>query len=225
MNVRVDLTTPIYDGLEVVFKAPCNAANVTGLNIYYPVDGVQVSQNFAFADANANDVGDLDNLFAEGAVVKVILDTDANKAFIQNADTNAYLEGRFNKNNQLKVIIEGDFTKGEATTSHTGQEIYEHIQNGGGVIAYLVQYGEYIALNCSEPSIAYFHELGSGSLVYNIEIFNDEVTYRLIENAKQSDMTELTNRVKILGDNAGDISAALDAIIAIQNELIGRDVV
>ena len=93
MNVRVDLTTPIYDGMEVVFKAPCNASEVTGLNLYYQ----QEMQNFSFADANANDVGDLDNLFAEGAVVKVILDTDTNKAFIQNGDTNAYLERRLDE--------------------------------------------------------------------------------------------------------------------------------
>ena len=128
MNVRVDLTTPIYDGMEVVFKAPCDASQVTGLNLYYQ----QEMQNFSFADANANDVGDLDALFAEGAVVKVILDTDTNKAFIQNGDTNAYLENRF-----------------------------KEIGTGGGT--------------------------------------SDAVL--------------------------GDISAALDAIIAIQNELIGRDVV
>ena len=94
MNVRVDLSTPIYDGMELVFKAPCNASEVTGLNLYYLTDGVQESQNFAFADANANDTGHLDSLFAEGAVVKVILDLDTNMAFVQNADTNVYLEER-----------------------------------------------------------------------------------------------------------------------------------
>ena len=95
MNVRVDLREPIRDGMEVVFKAPCDYANVTGLNLYYPSDGVMVSQTFAFADAHANDLADLDVLFAKDAVVKVILDLDANMAFVQNADTNAYLEGRF----------------------------------------------------------------------------------------------------------------------------------
>lgn len=97
MNVRVDLSTPIYDGMEVVFKAPCDASEVTGLNLYYLKDGVQESQNFAFADANANDVGHIDALFATGAVVKVILDLETHMAFIQNADTNSYLEKRFKK--------------------------------------------------------------------------------------------------------------------------------
>ena len=95
MNVRVDLQEPIRDGMEVVFKSPCDASNVTGLNVYYPVDGVLESQNFTFADANTNDLGHFDALFAKDAVVKVILDLDTNMAFVQNADTNAYLESRF----------------------------------------------------------------------------------------------------------------------------------
>ena len=94
MNVRVDLNTPINDGMEVVFKAPCDASEVTGLNVYYPVDGVLESQVFTFADANTNDLGHFDALFAKDAVVKVILDLDTNMAFVQNADTNAYLESR-----------------------------------------------------------------------------------------------------------------------------------
>lgn len=94
MNVRVDLNAPIKDGQDVVFRAPCGAAEVTGLTVYYPVDGVVESQTFAFADAHANDLGDLDNLFDAGGVVKVILDLETGKAFVQNADTNAYLEGK-----------------------------------------------------------------------------------------------------------------------------------
>ena len=95
MNVRVNLNYAIYDGAEIVFKAPCDASEVTGLIVYYPGDGGMVSSVFAFADAHTNDLGDIDHLFAAGAVVKVILDTDTNMAFIQNAATNAYLENRF----------------------------------------------------------------------------------------------------------------------------------
>ena len=95
MNVRVDLQEPIRDGMEVVFKSPCDASEVTGLNVYHLVDGVLESQNFTFADANTNDLGHFDALFAKDAVVKVILDLDTNMAFVQNADTNAYLESRF----------------------------------------------------------------------------------------------------------------------------------
>ena len=95
MNVRVNLNYPIYDGAEIVFKAPCDASEVTGLIVYYPSDAGVVSSEFTFADAHANDLGNIDALFAAGAVVKVIIDTDTNMAFVQNAVTNAYLEERF----------------------------------------------------------------------------------------------------------------------------------
>ena len=91
MNIIVDLNTPITDGKEVVFRAPVDCSQVTGLIVYYN----DVSQEFAFADAHGNNVGDIDHLFAENAVVKVILDVATGMAFVQNADTNAYLEGRF----------------------------------------------------------------------------------------------------------------------------------
>ena len=95
MNIRVDLNTPIHDGREVVFRSPVDCSQITGLILYYPENGITVSKEFAFTDAHGNDVGDIDHLFAENVVVKVILELATNKAFVQNADTNAYLEGRF----------------------------------------------------------------------------------------------------------------------------------
>ena len=91
MNIIVDLNTPITDGKEVVFRSPVDCSQVTGLIVNYK----DVSQEFAFADAHGNNVGDIDHLFAENVVVKVILDVTTSMAFVQNADTNAYLEGRF----------------------------------------------------------------------------------------------------------------------------------
>ena len=91
MNIRVDLNTPINDGTEVVFRSPVDCSQVTGLIVYY--DGG--SQEFMFADAHGYNVGNIDHLFAENVVVKVILDVTTSMAFVQNADTNAYLEWRF----------------------------------------------------------------------------------------------------------------------------------
>ena len=93
MNIRVDLNTPITDGTEVVFRSPVDCSQVTGLKVYNKNDGS--CKEFAFADAHGNNVGDIDHLFAENVVVKVILDVTTGMAFVQNADTNAYLEGRF----------------------------------------------------------------------------------------------------------------------------------
>ena len=95
MNIRVDLNTPIKDGTEVVFRTPVDCSQVTGLIVYYKENGNTASKEFALADAHGNNVGQIAHLFAENVVVKVILDVTTSMAFVQNADTNAYLEGRF----------------------------------------------------------------------------------------------------------------------------------
>ena len=96
MNIRVDLNTSIKDGIEVVFRSPVDCSQITGLIVYYRgADGNTTSQEFMLADAHGNNVGDIDHLFAEDVVVKVILDVTTGMAFVQNADTNAYLESRF----------------------------------------------------------------------------------------------------------------------------------
>ena len=88
MNIIVDLDYQIQDGAEVVFRSPVDCSMVTGLLVNH----IGGSQEFAFADAHGNNVGDINNLFAENVVVKVILDVTTGMAFVQNADTNAYLE-------------------------------------------------------------------------------------------------------------------------------------
>ena len=93
MNIRVDLNTPIRDGTEVVFRSPVDCSQITGLIVYYNGE----SKEFTFADAHGNNVGYIDHLFAENVVVKVILDISTSMAFVQNADTNAYLEGRIDR--------------------------------------------------------------------------------------------------------------------------------
>lgn len=93
MNIKVELKTNISDGSEVVFRSPADCSQVTGLVIYHTGGKTE----FAFADAHGHNVGDIDHLFAENAVVKVILDVTAGMAFVQNADTNAYIERTFVK--------------------------------------------------------------------------------------------------------------------------------
>ena len=106
--IRVDLGYTIEDGSEIKFKAPVDGARTTGLVVYYPnADEVVVSTEFAFADAHGNNVGTVDHLFAENAVVKVILDLDTSMAFVQNADTNAYIENTFLKKDNLTATEVG----------------------------------------------------------------------------------------------------------------------
>ena len=123
-NIRIDLNHAPLDGETVSFKAPCNASDVSGLIIYYLNESEQeVSKEFTLNDANGNDIGVLDNVFAEGAIVKVILDTDLNNAFMQNPDTNAYLEGRF-EDIYNKGEVDSGFVKKTGDTM-TGSLIVE----------------------------------------------------------------------------------------------------
>lgn len=97
-NIRVDVNYTIKDGSEIVFRSPADCSAITGLIVYYPTEaGDATSTVFALADAHANNLGDIDYLFAENAVVKVILDVTAAMAYVQNADTNAYIESTFIK--------------------------------------------------------------------------------------------------------------------------------
>lgn len=90
-KIKIISECPLYDGMSVTFQAPCDCTAVDGLNVYY--DGV--AQTFGFRDAHGNDLAGTGNLFAQGAYVKAILNTDTGCAYLQNADTNKYLEGRF----------------------------------------------------------------------------------------------------------------------------------
>ena len=95
-NIRLDLQYPIVEGQTLTFKSPANCTSVGGLIVYYPEGGNVVSKEFQFADAHGNNIGDLD-LFASDTLVKVILHLASSLAFVQNADTNAYIEHNFLK--------------------------------------------------------------------------------------------------------------------------------
>ena len=93
-NIKVTLPVPLVDGHPVTFKAPAGCDTVTGIKVYYPSGTGTSSKVFSFRDANRNDISNLSNLFATGAYVRVVLDTVNSHAYIQNADTNQYLENR-----------------------------------------------------------------------------------------------------------------------------------
>ena len=178
MNIRVDLNYTIKDGVEVVFRSPVDCSQVTGLKVYYrEEDGNTAFREFAFADAHGNNVGDIDHLFAENVVVKVILDVTAGMAFVQNADTNAYLEGRF-------------------------EDLEKKIGTGGG--------------GGASPELV-------AQVESNTNTINDLVNdYSALMNDVY---INLTPRVDANTQSIGNIETALDAILAIQNELIGGDAV
>ena len=98
-NITVNLNYPISDGEKISFRAPCDCTEITGLLVRYPsvtdIDVTSTSKVFAFKDAHGNDLTGIGNLFSAGAFISVLLDVTNGAAYIQNADTNAYIEGAF----------------------------------------------------------------------------------------------------------------------------------
>lgn len=84
ININTDY--PIYDGMQITFKAPCDCDETEGVRVN--------SKNFVFKDAHGVTLTGIGNLFSEGAYVKVILDAVNGYAYMQNADTNSYLESK-----------------------------------------------------------------------------------------------------------------------------------
>ena len=89
-NIKIEQSYAIADGQPVTFVAPCDCTAITGLNVTYPGG----SKEFTFKDAHGNDLTGIGNLFTAGAYVKAILDIVNGYAYLQNADTNAYLEAQ-----------------------------------------------------------------------------------------------------------------------------------
>lgn len=94
-KIKIELDYQIDDGMSLTFIAPCDCTAIGGVIIYYPNGtGTTVSKEFIFKDAHGNDLTGVDNLFSSGSYVKIILNTTSGYAYIQNADTNKYLEGK-----------------------------------------------------------------------------------------------------------------------------------
>lgn len=91
-DIRLDLSGSLTDGQIVTFKAPCDCTAIEGLKVYYINNGNRVSKKFKMKDSHGNDLANIGNLFAKGAYIQAILDTNNSFAYLQNADTNGYLE-------------------------------------------------------------------------------------------------------------------------------------
>lgn len=84
---KVERTAPAVHGEEITIQTPCDCTAVTGVQIA----GVA----YPFYDASGRSLADIDGLFANGSLIRVMIDTENTRAYILNADTNAYLEAKF----------------------------------------------------------------------------------------------------------------------------------
>lgn len=92
-QIKLILNEPLIDGMDVKFKAPCDCTGVTGLVVQYMTDGdIRDEKSFVFKDAHGSLLSNVGNLFVKNTYLKAILDTTNGIAYLQNANTNAYLE-------------------------------------------------------------------------------------------------------------------------------------
>lgn len=94
--IEVSLNHPIWDGEEIRFKAGCDSSTAEGLKVTYPVDeeGALQSKTLVFKDAHGADISSTADVFSLGSYVTVVVDATNSAAYVQNADTNSYLESK-----------------------------------------------------------------------------------------------------------------------------------
>lgn len=117
-NIKVELSHDIIDGQPVTFVAPCDCTAITGLKVCHPGG----SKVFVFKDAHGNTLTGIGNLFAKGAYVKAVLDVNNGFAYIQNADTNAYLEAQLAN----KLGFKRHLTKDDDVDALTEHGVYAY---------------------------------------------------------------------------------------------------
>ena len=99
-KIAIKLDHTLLNGETITFTAPCDCTAVDGITVTYPTENpdgslTERTAEFVFCDAHKNNIAGIGNLFAAGATVKAVLNTDEGAAYLQNADTNAYIEGKF----------------------------------------------------------------------------------------------------------------------------------
>lgn len=116
-NIKLTLPGAPFTGQIVTFTAPCDCDRVT--------DGLLIGgQVYTIVDANGQCATGKGGRWVAGASVSVILNVEKKLAYIQNADTNEYLEGRFTDlENSLGARIDELAAAGGACKIETGYYI------------------------------------------------------------------------------------------------------
>lgn len=143
-KIRIDLTEPLLDGMDIKFKAPCDCTAVTGMVVYYPAeDDSELSQSFVFKDVHGNVLTGMGNLFIKDTYVKVIVDTVNGVAYFQNADTNGYIEQKFNEHTHDASSITGAVAMTAGGTGATnGADGLKNLFAAGATVLSANQYGD-----------------------------------------------------------------------------------
>ena len=103
-NIKVQLQTAIYDGMPVTFKAPCDCADTGLIEVTHLTESGMATTTFVLMDTDGVELLGWNNLFIKGTYVRVVLDTRRRFAYIQNANSNSYLERKFHSININKSL-------------------------------------------------------------------------------------------------------------------------
>ena len=130
-NIKITVDGPLMDGHKITFKAPCSCMAVEKLDVRYVEDNTQKSRLFTMKDSHGNNLTGLGNLFSEGAYVNVVLDTNFGFAYLQNADTNAYIEGmlRASDGTPFRFGVTEDGEYGYIVTDEEGADTVHPFKN------------------------------------------------------------------------------------------------
>lgn len=99
-KIKLNLASSPVNGQQISFIAPCSSADTECLVIK--------DIEYSVVDADGVSVAGVENVWNSGAVVSTILNVDSHSAFIQNANTNTYLEGTMVKKTDY-ATIGGDY--------------------------------------------------------------------------------------------------------------------
>ena len=135
--IKVEMSMPPVDGMDIKFKAPCDCTQITGLLVEYP----EGSKEFTFRDCHGNNLAGIGNLFGAGAYIKVIVDVAKGYAYLQNADNNGFLNS----------AVFGTYT-------HDGENLTGYGENGkfkattSGAVSTINVNGVACSVRCGEES-------------------------------------------------------------------------
>ena len=133
-RIKVQLNHEIIDGQPITFVAPCDCSDTEGLRVRYP-GGVK---DFIFKDSHGNDLSGIGELFLSGAYVRVLVNTVNGYAYIQNADTNKYIEDTFLKKDASVAYIDKNDNETVILTQ-SGGDGGDSSPGSGGLTAEQVQ--------------------------------------------------------------------------------------
>ena len=127
--IKVTSRCDIYDGMSITFRAPCESTEVEGLNVY-DSNGMQ---SFTFHDSGGYSTSGV-VFFFEEAYVTAVLDTRNSIAYIQNAESNCYLENRFKQKRDVRNLVIQKITRDCTWTAPTAvsQRFLVFAVGGGG---------------------------------------------------------------------------------------------